>query len=212
VAVIEGGEISLAAGLGSKHPDQADSVQATTLFRIGSVTKMLTAVGLLQQVHAGQVELSTSVTTPLPDFALVGDAAWAPSIQVQDLLTHRSGLVDYLEIDAAAAYHSDDGLGDYLLGPYGLAYLMAPAGRFWNYSNPGYMVVGLVTEVLDGQGQSEYLRTRHFVGTRVQSLPPAPPPPSPLARARLLRLLHRARLDPSPWRLSRPPWSTPLTR
>jgi CubicO group peptidase (beta-lactamase class C family) len=160
VAVIEGDEVTFAAGLGTRHPDGGDPVRATTLFRIGSVTKMLTAVGLLQQVHAGQTTLDASVTTPLPDFDLAGDPAWAPSIRVRDLLTHRSGLVDHIEINATAAYAGPDGLHDYLTGPFGtVAYLMAPAGRFWNYTNPGFMLAGLLVEELSGTYYRDYLAT-----------------------------------------------------
>ncbi len=69
VAVVEGGEITLAAGLGSKHPHRLDPVQPSTLFRIGSVTKMLTAIGLLQVVEQGIVDMNAPVTDYLPDFS-----------------------------------------------------------------------------------------------------------------------------------------------
>ena len=63
---------------------------------------MLTAAGLLGQVGKGNVDLGAPVTDYVPAFDFSLDAAWAPSIQVQHLLTHSSGMYDYLEIDVPA--------------------------------------------------------------------------------------------------------------
>ena len=60
VLVMENGTITFAHGFGLKNPDAADKVDAGTLFRIGSVTKMLTTTGLLELVASGQVGLDGS--------------------------------------------------------------------------------------------------------------------------------------------------------
>lgn len=160
VAVIEGGEVVFAAGFGSRHPDQLDPVAATTLFRIASVTKMLTAVGLLQLVEDGEVVLAAPITDYLPDFTFARDPTWASSITVAHLLTHASGIVDYIEVDGD---REDSALADYLNGGFGeVAYLMAPAGRMYNYTNPGYMLAGLVTETVSGTSYRTYL-TEHVL-------------------------------------------------
>ena len=163
VAVVEGGEVTFAKGFGSKHPDEVDPVRATTLFRIGSTNKMLTAAGLLQLVDDGAVALGDPITDHLPDFDFALDATWAPSITVEHLLTHSSGIYDYLEIDAAQSLKDDDALGEYMNGSFGQnAYLMAPAGRMYNYSNPNFMLAGLVTETVSGEYYREYLDAHVF--------------------------------------------------
>lgn len=164
VAVVEGGEVTLAAGLGSKHPHRNDPVQPTTLFRIGSITKTLTAIGLLQMVEQGFVDLNAPVTEYLPDFSFAYDPNWAPSITVRNLLTHTSAMADMFEIDTPE-YKDDEALSRYFSGPYGqspYAYLMAPAGRMFNYTNPGYMLAGLVTEVASGMYYRHYLQENVF--------------------------------------------------
>ncbi len=160
VAVVEAGETTFAAGFGSKHPHRDDPVKPSTLFRIGSVTKTLTAIGLLQLVDQGLVDLNAPITDYLPDFSFTYDANWAPSITVRNLLTHTSAIADYFVIDTPGL-KDDDALATFFSGPYGespYAYLMAPAGRMFNYTNPGYMLAGWVTESVGGTYYRHYIQ------------------------------------------------------
>lgn len=155
VAIVEAGETTFAVGFGSKHPDRDEPVQPSTLFRIGSVTKTLTAIGLLGLVEQGLVDINAPITDYIPDFSFARDANWAPSITVRNLLTHTSAIADYLEIDTPQ-YKDDEALSRFFSGPYGelpYAYLMAPAGRMFNYTNTGYALAGWVTESV---GESFY--------------------------------------------------------
>ena len=62
VAVVEKGEMTFAHGFGRKDPTRPDPVLPTTLFRIGSCTKMLTAIALLQEVQRAK----SASTIPSP--------------------------------------------------------------------------------------------------------------------------------------------------
>jgi CubicO group peptidase (beta-lactamase class C family) len=145
-AYIEGGEIVFAAGFGSKDPHQDDPVLPTTLFRIGSVTKVLTATAVLQQVEAGKLDLDAPVTDVLPDYAFALDASWADSILLRHALDHTAGQYDYGGFGS-----SDD--ADLEPDMYAYAqdyYLMSPSGRLWNYSNPNFSLAGLMLEKTAG--------------------------------------------------------------
>jgi CubicO group peptidase (beta-lactamase class C family) len=159
VAVLEGGKVTYARGFGVKRPDKPDPVLPTTLFRIGSTTKMMTATALLQLVVAGDVDLQQPVPTYVPGFHFTKNAGWAPSILGRHLLTHQSAMLDYLEIDWA---DHDDSAISYLEGSQfaGLMYLMAPAGRFWNYSNPNFMIAGLMAERVTGTAYPQLMRDK----------------------------------------------------
>lgn len=161
VAILEGGHVTFASGFGSKDPETDDPVIASTLFRIGSVNKVLTATALLQLVDSGDVDLQEPITKYLPSLSFTKDATWAPSIRVKHLITHESAIVDTLEIDSSPV--SDSHLSSVMLGPAadGL-YLMAPAGRMYNYSNPGYMYAGLVAEVVSGSWYRTLMDERVF--------------------------------------------------
>jgi CubicO group peptidase (beta-lactamase class C family) len=151
VAVIEGGQVTFSRGFGTKSEDGSDPVLPTTLFRIGSVNKVLTATALLKEVESGDLDLDAAAIEYVPDFEL-GEPTWAPQIDLRHLLTHSSGMSDFLDIDAPAAQQNDEALESYLTGSAfaNNVYLMNPSGAFWNYSNPNFYLAGLVTEKATG--------------------------------------------------------------
>lgn len=149
--ILENGEVTFARGFGSKDPLGDDPVHSTTLFRIGSVNKMLTAAALLQFVADGSLDLDDPITTPIPEMSFRLDPTWAPSIKIRHLLTHSSAIVDYIPLDVPDEQKLDGALDSYLTGEFGeIAYLMAPSGVMWNYSNPNYCLAGLALERLSG--------------------------------------------------------------
>jgi len=163
VAVIEDGEVTFARGFGSKDPSADVPVEATTLFRIGSVNKMLTAAGLLVQVGKGTIDLDAPVTDYVPDFQFDADAEWAPSIRGEHLLTHSSGMSDYLEIDVPSSQQTDEALETFMTGQFGsVDYLMAPAGTFYNYSNPNFYMAGLLAEKATGKPYRQVMKDDVF--------------------------------------------------
>lgn len=162
VAVLEKGKVTYARGFGVKHPDHPDPVLPTTLFRVGSTTKMMTAAALLQLVQAGKVSLDAPVTDYVPEFHFDKNASWAPSILVRHLLTHASGMYDLGETDCPD--NSDSALFETLTGDAFSAgmFLMSPSGRFYNYSNPNFMLAGLIAERVAQSPYRELMRARVF--------------------------------------------------
>ncbi|HEY3447268.1 MAG TPA: serine hydrolase domain-containing protein [Myxococcales bacterium] len=163
VAVVENGQMTFAQGFGLRHPDQADAgMLPTTNFRLASVTKQLTAAAVLQQVALGALDLDKPITDYLPNFAL--DLETSQQVLVRHLLTHTSGLNDYLEYS-----NRPDELGDtalerfYTTGRYaGVGYFMAPPGRFYNYSNTGFNVAGLLVEKVTKLRYRPYMMLKIF--------------------------------------------------
>ncbi|MDP6931924.1 MAG: serine hydrolase domain-containing protein [Myxococcota bacterium] len=161
VAVMEGGEITYAAVFGSAHPDEEQALSTSTLFQLGSTTKMLTAMALLQQVEADRVGLQDSLATAYPDSDFELDEDWNDQLTLEHLLTHQGGFYDYIDWAASA---EDSDLVDWhddVFFPY--LWLMNPPGLFWNYSNPNYNLAGLVAEHHDGQGYVDLMNEDIFV-------------------------------------------------
>jgi CubicO group peptidase (beta-lactamase class C family) len=153
VAVVERGDVTFAKGFGSKDPTGADPapVEPTTLFRIGSTQKALTAIALLQSVEAGAIDLDRPITDALPSFHLTLTPDPVGAITPRQLLTHTSGLHDYLELAAPAGETTDAALSGFLTGRYtDIGYVQSPPGAFCAYSNPGYMLAGLLAETTTG--------------------------------------------------------------
>lgn len=158
-ALIENNEIAFTAGFGHRHPDSdEDPVDSTTLFRIGSVTKVLTALALLQLVEAGEISLDDPVTDVFPDFAFALDETWVPSILVRHILEHSSGMFDYGEFGTDADEYLEKRMY-YYADNY---YLMSPSGRMFNYSNPNFSLAGWLIEGLSKRSYREYVDSEVF--------------------------------------------------
>ncbi len=162
VLVMENGTITFAHGFGLKNPDGTDKVDAGTLFRIGSVTKMLTATALLELVATEQVGLDDPVTRAIPGFKVAAPVGAEATITVRHLLTHTSGLYDYLG-ELNTVDQSDESLASFTTGKFStIEYQMAPAGRMWNYSNPNYTLAGLTIEKVGGVSYRTAMQDRVF--------------------------------------------------
>lgn len=148
VAVWLDGEIVWSEGIGTRDPDTEDPVLTTTLFEIGSDTKKLTALALLQQVDAGKVTLDTTVAELLPDWDFPESPDWAATTTVHELISHQGGLTDYTPFDDVPDDAELEGRWYGRMGPEGWA--MMPSGIAYNYSNPNFTLAGLLTERLDG--------------------------------------------------------------
>ncbi|MFN7142656.1 MAG: serine hydrolase domain-containing protein, partial [Myxococcota bacterium] len=99
VAVWKDGAIVFSEGIGTRDPDTEDPVLTTTLFEVGSDTKKMTAMALLQQVAAGRTTLDATVAEVLPGFTIAASPDWAATTTLHELLSHQGGLVDYTPFD-----------------------------------------------------------------------------------------------------------------
>lgn len=151
-------------------------ITSRTRFGLGSVTKVFTAVAVLDLVAEGRLALDDRVATVLPPERR--PATPRDDVTVRHLLTHTSGIADYFEEETAtadwatefAALWADRPVyrmlapADFLdmfgaLPPY-----RAPGVRY-QYSNAGYILLGLVIEAVTG----DYHTTAERLFTRAGS-------------------------------------------
>ena len=81
------------------------------------------------------------------------------SITVRHLLTHTSGLPDYTS--GMVDYRRDYSEEDLLKFAYGLKLEFEPGAR-WNYSNTGYIVLGILVHKASGKFYGDVLEDRVF--------------------------------------------------
>ena len=158
VAVAMDGQIIYRRGYGLKHRTEGGAVEVDTYFRIGSVTKQLTAAAVMQQVEQGLVFLDDAVTVYVPELQL-GGIYPASRISIHNLLTHSSGFPDLPfqpmgPTDDAALAEWASGQDDVVLH--------APPGVFFNYSNPNFNLAGRVIETASGTPYRDYMHDRVF--------------------------------------------------
>ncbi|MEM7000167.1 MAG: serine hydrolase domain-containing protein [Pseudomonadota bacterium] len=127
---------------------------AKTLFRIGSVSKLFTYIGLMQLYEQGKLDLDADIQQYLPNLDI--PATFAEPIRVQDLFTHTAGfderLVGLFSRDPADAIALQDILARELPAR------LRPPGEVSAYSNHSLGVAGLIIENLSGLSWADYVR------------------------------------------------------
>ena len=91
IAIVEEGKTTLARGYGVRKLGAATTVDADTLFPIGSTSKAMTVAALATLVDAGKISWDDKVVDRLPEFQMY-DPWVTREITIRDLLVHRSGL------------------------------------------------------------------------------------------------------------------------
>ena len=130
-----------------------------TKFNLGSINKIFTQVAIGQLAAAGKLSLSDTIRKYLPDYP----SPAADRITIRQLLTMTSGLGDFFGKKYEATPKSRlRTLADFLPLFENEPLLFEPgAGR--QYSNAGYVVLGLIVEKASGQGYHDYVREHVFL-------------------------------------------------
>jgi len=129
--------------LKTRKPLTADS-----LFAIGSISKAFTAIALMQIGQEHRFEPHAPITRYLP--SLVVHSRFAP-ITGHDLMSHTSGLPNYLPDSASSRYAAIE------LKDFEPSY--AP-GTHWWYSNTGFQLLGYALENIEHEPYTKVLRRR----------------------------------------------------
>ena len=149
-AVFRGDELIWQQALGLADVEQGREATPETQYRIGSITKTFTAVGVLQLRDAGELSLDEPLTTYLPE------SAHAPTIG--RMLAHSSGLQREPpgEIWETMQAPSREEL---LAGTADAEQVLQP-GSWWHYSNLAFALLGEVVARAHGGTWEEALRTQ----------------------------------------------------
>ena len=133
--------------LGYANAESRTPVTPQTRFAIGSITKSMTAIALLELRDEHRVDLDAPITRYLPWFSIHG----GQSIEVHEVLSHTAGLPDDYSVTPS-----------YMYGVYALraAHTLFTPGTAWSYSNDGYASVGAIVAALDHRTWSDSLQAR----------------------------------------------------
>lgn len=154
IGIIRNGEVVKAQGYGFANLEHQVPVGPATIFQSGSLGKQFTAAAVMLQIEDGKLSLSDPLTKFFPD----APTTWR-SITVYHLLTHTSGIPDYE--DGKLDYRKDHTEED--LARFAIALpLEFPAGTRWNYSNTGYVLLGIIVHNVSGSFYGDVLAARVF--------------------------------------------------
>ena len=152
VLIAKGDKILLRKGYGMANYELSVPNSPENVFRIGSITKMFTALSILQLEEKGLLKVSDPVAKYIPEIP----QGWS-EITIHQLLCHKSGIPIR---DFTGAKYSDLGDPQHLenaLKEYADKPLLNKPGEVLSYSNAGYILLGRVIEKVSGKTYEEYL-------------------------------------------------------
>ncbi|MGJ1265869.1 serine hydrolase domain-containing protein [Sphingobacterium spiritivorum] len=158
VLVAKKGKIIYEKSFGWANYLLKDSLNIQSQFELASITKPMTSIAILKLVEEGKLKLDQTVNDFFPDFPYEG-------ITVKMLLTHRSGLPNYVYFADGVWKDKKKGMSnmdairlltEHKPGRYG-----KPDGRF-HYNNSNFMVLGAIIEKVSKQDYAVFLKENVF--------------------------------------------------
>src|SRR5690606_25443126 len=157
VTVVKDGELLVQRGYGHADVTARKPVDpALTLFRPGSVSKLVTWTAVMQLVEQGKLDLDTDINTYL-DFKV---PAKGESITLRHVLTHTTGLEERVKHLMSVDPAGPGPLGDYLKS-WVPAQIFKP-GTTPAYSNYATSLAGYIVERVSGQSFDDYVDAHIF--------------------------------------------------
>ena len=139
---------------GVRDVESQAPVSAGSVFHTASISKLLTAQAVVQLVEQGKLKLDQSLGELLPQLNYKDDKA--RSFTIEQLLNHSSGLRDYGFYAWKRQSQSNTALAEHIEG-MSLKTRFAP-GTDYNYSNPGYDVLGHIIAEVSGIAFEDYVQ------------------------------------------------------
>lgn len=139
------GTTILERGYGLADTERRTPVSPDTVFRLASVTKAFTGTAILMLAGRGALSLDDPVTKFLPSYPALGRA-----ITVGHLLSHTSGLADYLDRPDSMAWAAHDYSVSALIDAFKDRPAAFAPGEKTAYSNSNYILLGAMIERVSG--------------------------------------------------------------
>ena len=158
VAIVEGKDVFWANGYGYQDAEKQVPATAETVYRVGSISKLLTDISVMKLVENDELDLDAPVQQYLPDFK--PNNPFGTPITLRMLMTHRSGLVrespvgNYFDPSAPTLTETVASLN-------GTPIVYEPGTRT-KYSNAAVAVVGAILESKTNERHAEMVRREIF--------------------------------------------------
>ncbi len=174
VAVARDGKVVFGKGYGWADREKSRVPDADTVFRIASVSKPFTAIGILQLQEKGLLNVDDPIRKYLPELPAMADG-----VTIRHCLTHSSGLPPFpgdvalaAETGAPHPFASFRGYKDQKL--------QARPGERFEYDNAGFIVLAALLERVSGQSFEAYMQEHVFrpAGMLHTTTVSTPPPPN----------------------------------
>jgi CubicO group peptidase (beta-lactamase class C family) len=155
--VAKAGDVILKKGYGLADIERGTTVTPGTVFRIASLTKMFTSTAILMLAEQGRLGLDDPLTRHLPDYPASGQG-----VAIHHLLTHASGLAEYLDRPDFMEWVGSERTVMELIDSFKDRPSSFGPGERDAYSNSNYILLGAIIEQVSGLSFAEFVRASIF--------------------------------------------------
>ncbi|VAW52842.1 hypothetical protein MNBD_GAMMA06-1131 [hydrothermal vent metagenome] len=148
IAIIDGQKIVWQKGFGLADEEKNIPASSKTVYRIGSISKVITAAQIMRLQQSGKINIDDPVTKYITDFSIANRFENTKPITLRALLSHHSGLPS--DILAGMWVHDPVSLSK-LTDEIKSESLTSPPQSMYKYSNIGYSVLGKIIEVVENK-------------------------------------------------------------
>jgi CubicO group peptidase (beta-lactamase class C family) len=156
IAVVYDQELVWSKGYGFADLEKIIPAAPSTVYRIGSITKLFTATAILQLRDAGKLRLDDPVSLYLPWFRVPNPFPDAPEITIRQLLTHTSGLPREADFPywTDHVFPTEEELVESVPGQPAIN----PPETTYHYSNLGVSLLGEIVAEVSGRPWAVYIQ------------------------------------------------------
>jgi CubicO group peptidase (beta-lactamase class C family) len=154
LAIIQEGKVTKAKGYGLASVELNVATRPETVYELASATKPFVAMAVMLLAQNGKLSLEDCISQYVEDTP----EEWR-SITLRHLLSHTSGIKDYLERPEMTPY---DLTPEQIVRIAASFPLNFPPGEKWAYSNTGYVLLGMVIQKVSGKPFARFLQERVF--------------------------------------------------
>ncbi|HSD48035.1 MAG TPA: serine hydrolase domain-containing protein [Pyrinomonadaceae bacterium] len=158
VLVARNGKTTFAQAYGLADREKKTPNTLKTRFRLGSMNKMFTAVATLQLVQSGKLDLKAPFGNYLTDYP---NKDVSSKVTIEQLLLHTGGTGDIFGPEFDKNRLELKTLQDYVK-LYGNRALEFEPGSRWQYSNYGFLLLGVLVEKVSGKSYYDYVNEHIF--------------------------------------------------
>ncbi len=207
--VAHGNEIVEFDATGMADVEAGHAMQKDTIFQIMSMTKPVTAIGIMMLAEEGKLALRDPVEEYLPEFkglrvrtTVNPDEVRAGvpnhAITIRDLLTHTAGIQDYPGPPTIPDYAQTMSVPlDEVVRQLAKQPLLFQPGTQWSYSSPGIEILGRIIEVCSGEKYVDFI-TKHILQPLGMKDSFFFPPPDKISRIAMVYAQKDGKLVRSP--------------
>lgn len=155
VGVVYDNEVIYAKGFGVKNAETKEPINENSLFHMASVSKTFVAIGIMQLVEQGKIQLDSYLIEYLPYFELKDERY--KKITIRQMLNHISGMPDVDDYEWNKPQYDEGALERYVRSVKDDSLMWEPGEKF-AYSNIAFEILGDVIAKISGISFEDYMK------------------------------------------------------